>query len=313
MNTPIKIRKPIHGSEDWHKKRRTYRGQPIFSASEIPALMGASPWETPASVIAKKLGPIRVTRGNKDMRRGTYLERGIIDYARDDRFPDLTVPKFMYLVRPVIATLDSHILSPSGNVERVVEIKTTTGTSIDDPLPLDYFWQVQAQMFSAGAPEATVVCLDRRMKIGYWDVPRNDDAIAAMVQTVEGAIELVKEGRIPDSWEMKAEDVTAAFVETSPTPVELDEAGFSVVREWAAAKYALKDAQDLEAYLKDQVANLLREHEIATYAGATVVTYKTHRTKRFNSEAFRNDHPDLATKYQVETEQRTLLNKMRER
>lgn len=310
--TTIKIRKPAHGSEDWHKKRRSYKGKPIFSASEIPALMGASHWETPASVIAKKLAPIKVTRGNKDMRRGTYLERGLIDYARDDRFPDLTVPKFMYLREPVIATLDSHILSPSGDVERVVEIKTSTGISIDDPLPLDFFWQVQAQMFSANADVATVVCLDRRMKIGYWDVTRNEDAIGAMVQTVEGAIELVKEGRIPDTWEMKQEDVAAAYGETSPVPVELDETGFSVIREWAAAKYALKSAQDQEAYFKDKVANLLREHEVATYAGATVVTYKTHRTKRFNSEAFRKDHPDLAEKYQVETEQRTLLNKMRD-
>jgi predicted phage-related endonuclease len=312
MSEIVKIRKPEHGSEAWHEKRRRYKGKPIFSASEIAALMGASQYDSPASTIAKKLAPIKVTRGNAAMRRGTYLERGIIDYARDDRFPELTVPKFMYLRLPVVATLDSHVLTALGDVERVVEVKTTVTTSIDDPLPLDYFWQVQAQMFSTNAQEATVVCLDRRMKIGYWDVKRNEDAIGAMVQTVESAIELVKEGRIPDSWDMKSDDINAMFTDLSPVPVELDEGGYTTIREWAASKYNLKDAQDQEAKHRDRVANLLREHEAASFNGVTLVTYKRHTTKRFNSEAFRNEHPDLATKYQIETEQRTLLNKMRD-
>ena len=312
MNEIVKIRKPEHGSEAWHLKRRAYKGKPIFSASEIAALMGASQYESPTSIIAKKLAPIKVTRGNAAMRRGTYLERGIIDYARDDRFPNLTVPKFMYLRLPVVATLDSHILTASGDVERVVEVKTTVTTSIDDPLPLDYFWQVQAQMFSTNAQEATVVCLDRRMKIGYWDVKRNEDAIGAMVQTVEGAIDLVKEGRIPKSWDMKSDDINAMFTELSPAPVELDEGGYTTIREWAASKFNLKDAQDQEAKYRDRVANLLREHEAASFNGVTLVTFKRHTTKRFNSEAFRQDHPDLALKYQIETEQRTLLNKMRD-
>lgn len=310
MSEVVKIRKPPHGSVKWHETRRYHRGRPVFSASEIPALMGASPYETPAGVIAKKLAPIKLSRGTKDMRRGTYLEPGVIDYARDDRFPTLTVPKFMYLRYPVIATLDAHVLTPTGHVERVVEVKTTTAWTADDPLPLDYFWQVQAQMFSTGAEVGTVAVLDRRMRIGYWEVKRNDDALAAMVQTVEGAIEIVKSGKVPDTWEMNADDVAAAYVETVPDPVELDAGGFATIREWVAAKGALKLAQDQEAALKNRVINLLREHEAATFQGATLVTYKTHRTKRFNSEAFRHDHPDLAVKYQIETEQRTLLNKM---
>lgn len=305
-----KFRKPVHGSLAWHERRRTYKGRPVFTGSEIPALMGASAYETPMSVIAKKLAPIKVTRGNAAMRRGTYLEGGIIDYTKDDRFPTLTTPKFMYVKYPVVVTLDAHVLAGDGSVERVVEVKTTTGFTIDDPLPLDYFWQVQAQMFATGAEVATVACLDRRMRIGYWDVTRNEDAINAMVQTVQGAVDIVASGIVPTTWTMTAADVAAAYVETVPEAVILDSGGFTTVREWAAAKSSVKLAQDTEAHFRDKVVNLLREYEAASYEGQTLVTFKTHKTKRFNSEAFRKDHPALAMKYQTETEQRTLLNKM---
>ena len=47
MNEIVKIRKPEHGSEAWHLKRRAYKGKPIFSASEIAALMGGSQIQMP--------------------------------------------------------------------------------------------------------------------------------------------------------------------------------------------------------------------------------------------------------------------------
>ena len=56
------------GSSEWHEHRAHYR-----NASETPAVLGVSPWQTPYQLFQQKLGLVTITV-TPAMQRGTDLE-----------------------------------------------------------------------------------------------------------------------------------------------------------------------------------------------------------------------------------------------
>ncbi len=65
MNALFKL---IQGSPEWHEHRSKYR-----NASETPAVMGVSPWQTPYDLWLVKTGR-KVTVETEAMRHGTQME-----------------------------------------------------------------------------------------------------------------------------------------------------------------------------------------------------------------------------------------------
>ena len=70
------IPKPKHGSKEWLLERwRDEQGRCLFGASDIPALMNASPYKTRGELFVNKLHEPQEQADSAIFRRGNLLEK----------------------------------------------------------------------------------------------------------------------------------------------------------------------------------------------------------------------------------------------
>jgi putative phage-type endonuclease len=153
MSTIMKL---VQGSAEWHEHRRKHR-----NASETPAVLGVSPWQTPYQLWQVKLGLVE-PEVTPAMLHGTQLE----PQARA-AYEALTG----HVMQPLVlvdgeygASLDGVSLAG----DRVLEIKcpfkgrhsTLWKTVESGRLPEHYQWQVQHQLMVTKAEIADVFVFD---------------------------------------------------------------------------------------------------------------------------------------------------------
>lgn len=120
--TAIATIEPAYGSPEWTAERRNYIG-----ASDVPAIMGLSPYGSAYDVWLQKRGLSTVDE-NAAMRWGHYHEGSIAaEYQR--QFPDVTLETVGTLPHPkyswLRATVDRLVTHPDGTVHPL-EIKSTS-------------------------------------------------------------------------------------------------------------------------------------------------------------------------------------------
>lgn len=296
------IHKPEHGSLEWLQLRHKHEGRTIVGASEVSAVMGVNPYKNIIDLAIEKLQPPIVREQNDAMKRGTFLEQGLLDYASDEIGSRIVTPVEMYLNGRIISTLDGVCLDPS----RLFEAKTTTGWVQGDPCLPEWFWQAQAQMHCTDAQVVTFIVLDRHLRISMFDVQRDDEAITEMVAKVEAFCAAIDEERLPEEVPLSAEQVAQLHPTPDATEIELGAAGLELLQRWQSAKEMLKHYEQEEAQLKDALANLLRNHSAGTVDGHKVVTFKAQSSTRFDQKAFVEANPELAQQYQKQSSFRVL-------
>lgn len=302
MNTK-QIPKPPHGSIEWLLLRhRDSNGRCIVGASEVSTIMGANPYETIGDIAVRKLLPPEVLAPNDAMRRGNVLEPALIQYASEELNLELETPDVMFLNGRFISTLDAMGIEQP---EIIVEAKTNNYWTHGQELPESWFWQAQAQMFCTETNAIQFVILDKRMALGMTTVFRNDEMISAMVENVELFCQAIDENRLPNEIELTAPQVSALY-QKAEGETELDSSALSVIAEWNAVKEAIKDLETKEKTLKDTLANLLRDSEFGTVDGHRVISYKAQSTKRFDTKAFAEAHPELQAQFTTQSVFRVL-------
>lgn len=296
------IQKPQHGSLEWLQLRHKHDGKTIVGASEVSAIMGVNPYKNIIDLAIEKLQPPQVREQNQAMKRGTFLEQGLLDYASDELGCTIVTPPEMYLNGRIISTLDGLTNDP----DRVFEAKTTTAWVAGDPMLPEWYWQAQAQMFCTGVGRVTFIVLDRQLRITMFDVDLNVDDVAVMVEKVNAFCESIDEERLPEDVPLSAEQVSQLHPTPDAGEIELGAAGLDLVQRWQSAKEMLKHYEQEEASLKDAIANLLRDHDAGTIDGQKIITFKAQNTTRFDQKAFADDNPELAKQYQKKSSFRVL-------
>jgi putative phage-type endonuclease len=296
------IIKPEHGSLEWLQTRHKHDGKTIVGASEVSAVMGVNPYKNIIDLAIEKLQPPVVREQNQAMKRGTYLEQGLLDYASAEIGSLIVTPAMMYLNDRIISTLDGV----TNDSTRLFEAKTTTGWIQGDECLPEWFWQAQAQMHCTDATTVTFIVLDRQLRISMFDVIRDDEAIADMVAKVELFCTAIDEERLPEDVPLSADQVGQLHPTPSAGEIELGAAGLDLVQRWQAAKEMLKTWEEEEASLKDALANLMRNHDAGTIDGHKVITYKAQSTTRFDQKALLEAQPDLAKQYQKQSSFRVM-------
>jgi predicted phage-related endonuclease len=295
-----RIPKPKHGSKEWLLTRwRDDLGKCIFGASDIPALMNASPYKSRAELFADKLNEPVEQAESAIFRRGNLLEKPLLEAASDQLGRAFFTPETIYRDGRLSVSLDGvdNTIEP----EIVIEAKTTTRYSIYDQndLPTEWCWQGWAQQAVLDCPVWFSV-LDRDLKISVVELPRNEVAIDALRLEAEVFGDWVDNNTPPldEINNFSAEDI-ARIWRATPTMVELDAIAAQLVIDLEKARATSKEASEAEARIKDALAQLMLGHEFGMFNGQKIVSWQQQAGKAsLDTARLRADHPELVKQYE---------------
>lgn len=207
MSAYVELLPPGCGPDDprWHELRR--QG---VSASEVAAVLGISPWQSPFSVYWQKVNGW-ATDGDEIMNTGSHLEASIAEWWAG-RHPDVVVrPAGLYASaeRPwQLATPDRLVRTyarPGVTVlSAVLECKWVVyswdgwGTPGTDQIPVYYRAQVLQQIDVMGVDLAHVAALGPDGFREYGPIRRDEKDLRVMRASGEAFMRRIKNGDAPD-------------------------------------------------------------------------------------------------------------------
>lgn len=276
---------PVLDRPAWLEFRRAHIG-----ASDVAAVLGISPWSSPWSLWASKVGLLGEEDENEVMEAGRWLELSIAPWfthrtglhvigaqtvveAADDPLASCTADGFV--VDTPVSAIDDAL--------GVKEIKTAGFGRPWDPIPAHYQAQAQWSMYVTGLQKVWfAVLMGRRLDVHELD--RDDGEILFIKSRVDRFwSEHVATGTPPPT---DGHDATLrAIAEVYPThtpdlSVELDEL-VDVLEQWREAKDARLAAEKLEKEAKAAIQAELADAEEGTVAGERVVSYRAQTRKSY--------------------------------
>ena len=293
------IPKAKHGSKEWLLARwKDEQGRCVFGASDIPALMGASPYKTRGELFADKVNEPVVQEENAVFRRGNLLEKPLLEEASRILGANIFTPDVIYRDGRLSISLDG--VDNEQQPSLVVEAKSSTRYSVynSEDLPEEWLWQGWAQMAVLQVPVWFVV-LDRDLRISVVELPENPAAIDALqleASVFGGWVD--GDPLDEDINNFSAADIARIWKPT-PTSIELPASAVDWALQLEEARSMAKQAADLETKAKDARAQMLLGNEVGTVDGVQLVTWKQQAGKAsLDTKQLRADHPKLVSQYE---------------
>jgi predicted phage-related endonuclease len=293
------IPKEKHGSKDWLLARwKDEQGRCVFGASDVPALMGVSPYKSRAALFADKTNEPVEQPSNAVFDRGNDLEPALIARASKQLGTNIITPEVIYRDGRLSISLDGVDNEQSPSV--VVEAKTTTRYSIyeSSDLPAEWLWQGWAQQAVLEVPVWFVV-LDRDLRISCVELPDNPLAIDTLLTETDVFGGWVDNNTPPlDEINNFSADDIARIWRVEPTTVELDATVLDWVAQLEEARLLSKQASELETKAKDAIAQMMLGNEIGLVDGHQIVSWKQQAGKEsFDAARLKQEHPELIQEY----------------
>ncbi len=293
------IPKQKHGSKEWLLARwKDEQGRCVFGASDVPALMGVSPYKSRAALFADKTNEPVEQASNAVFDRGNDLEPALIARASKQLGTNIITPEVIYRDGRLSISLDGVDNEQSPTV--VVEAKTTTRYSIYEAsdLPAEWLWQGWAQQAVLEVPVWFVV-LDRDLRISCVELPDNPLAIDTLLTETELFGNWVDNNTPPmDEINNFSADDIARIWRIEPTAVELDATVLDWVAQLEEARALSKQASELETKAKDAIAQMMLGNEIGLVDGQQIVSWKQQAGKEsFDAARLKQEHPELIQEY----------------
>lgn len=265
---PRIIRPTSH--DEWLKAREEGIG-----ASEVGAVIGVSPWDTPFSIYLKKTHQVEPEPENQAMKLGHMLEPVVAqlwEEATGEKVIKASAADIIY-VHPeydfMRATPDRVVRGR----KKLLEIKTTV-TNIDpEDLPTHWLAQCIYQQYVTGIHDCDLAWLVSGRYFGYANIPYDPEFAEFIAERVkEFWYDCVIGGKEPDlisvnDFAMKGSDPGSTIDADEETLSHI----ISAVKLNAdiAAAEAARDAH------KDAVKLYMGESETLTVNGKAIATWKT--------------------------------------
>jgi predicted phage-related endonuclease len=293
------IPKAKHGSKEWLLSRwKDDDGRCVFGASDIPVLMGASPYKTRGELFADKVNEPVVQEETAVFRRGNLLEKPLLEEASRILGANIFTPDVVYRDGRLSISLDG--VDNANQPTVVVEAKTSTRYSVytSDDLPNEWLWQGWAQQAVLQVPVWFVV-LDRDQRISVVQLPDNPQAIDTIqLETSVFGGWVDGDPMDEDINNFSAADIARIWKPT-PTSIELPTSAVDWALQLEEARVMAKQAADLETKAKDALAQMMLGNEIGTVDGVQLVTWKQQAGREsLDTKQLRADHPDLVAQYE---------------
>lgn len=167
------------GSDDWRAFRNVHVG-----ASDLPAIMGLSPWKSAFKLWQEKKGLKKSDFINSKMQKGIDGEPLARDWLEKELKVRLPATTIFRTDEPwAMASLDG--LSEDGKTAceiKVINEKSHSDTVIFGTVPKMYICQIQWQLYVSGLDEIVYCSYQNDDDATYLVVKRDDDAIKEMVR-----------------------------------------------------------------------------------------------------------------------------------
>ena len=263
--------------EEWLKAREDGIG-----ASEVAAVVGLSPWESPFSLWLRKTGQVPPLEENTAMHMGHLLEgvvvtlweektgwKAVKSSAKDIIYQDPEHPW-----RKVTPDRIAYEIGEDGKRRKVLlEIKTTRTDFDPDDLPNHYLCQCQYQMHVTGIHVCYLCWLVSGFTYGHARIEYDPEFAAWLVENVDNFYnECVKGGKEPDlitvsDYAIKGSD--------PGTTIEADEAALEDIKQLRAYNISMSTQEKYAEDRKDQIKLYMEQAESITYEGKVLATWKT--------------------------------------
>lgn len=273
--------------EEWLAAR-----QNTIGGSDIGAIMGLSPYSSPAQLYVEKKGLIERKEPNYAMKRGTLMEDAVAEIFKAET--GLKVERVQAILghnenQRFTANLDRLIIhGPKPEEWEILEIKTATQYMIPKwklGAPLYYQTQVFWYMFVTGVRKARLI-VDISTEMLEFQFEWDDEIIGAMKRAAEAFLVMLDTDSMPD---VSANDgvLAAQLFKLGSNPEEICD--LTPLKEEIDKRAELKDqVKELEKQI-DEIENkvklAMKEAQTGIIEGAKVCTLKTQSRTSFDSKA----------------------------
>jgi len=281
----------MNAHESWLTARRTGIG-----GSDVAAILGLSKWKTPYQVWQDKTGRGAEIPDNPAMKWGRNLEPVIRQEYAEATGRVVLQPADM-LRHPkhdfMLANLDGMTED-----QRVVEIKTARsaqgwGEPGSDQVPQEYLFQVQHYMAVTGFVVADVAVLIGGSDFRLYEVPADAELQEMMIDAEATFWQRVLSNEPPEP--VSLADALAKYGRSSRA--EAIEADATIAGYLDGLTKLNAQIEDLQAQADERKARIMAfmgERDALSVAGRIACTWKAQAgSKRFDSAAFKEAHPDL--------------------
>lgn len=297
-------------TERERKRRRDWIG-----SSDVAAIMGLSPYKTALDVYLEKTGGVEDWAGNAATERGTYLERGVMDWAESELGMISRDERIVHDEAHLACNIDGIVIH-SGEP---VEVKTCHG-SVEgwgrpgtDEVPDHVLIQCLAHL--AVTPKAkrcwVPVCRadEFAFRLDLYKVERDEFLVGEIVGACNTFWSRVLSLDPPAALAPSA-DVCRRLKRSPGSTIAIPPEPFD---EWREAVAERKAAEKKEKEAHGRLLALLEDNECGEVEGRPDrVLYLPEERRMIDTKALRQNHPRLAEKYTKTSSFRTLRPKRKE-
>lgn len=270
-----------------------------IGSSDVPAILGISPWVTPMDLWLMRTGRAEPQPQNAAMAMGSALEPVILKLAADRLEARVVSPSSTF-----VGALPHHRANIDGMVGQakrgapIVEAKTSGraddwGDDGTSDVPEHVRAQVLYQMACSSSDRAWVAVLlgDRGLRFQLHRVEWDADYAAHIIDRVDAFWGRVMTDTPPEAC---ASLEVAKRLRKDDAPTVGIDPGLFVADE--SARKALAAAQEVADAARSRLMVALGS-SLRGAGGGYTATISEVTTERFDAKQFRADHPDLAEPY----------------
>lgn len=279
--------------EDWLAIRRTGIG-----GSDIPAIMGKSPFSSAFDVWLDKTGEHTAEVNSEAMEWGVILE-DVVGKEFSKR-TGIKLKKFNAIVchddhRWMLANVDRLVVGEDAGCE----IKTTNAYFKDTgTCPELYALQSQWYMGITGRAKWYVPVLAGGQVLYRYEVLRNEALIDEMKQVGREFWDLVEKKEMPpiDGSEACANLLGQMYSKADDREVELPLDTFELINQYDELSEQEKSIKEKKELISNTIKSFMKDSDRA-FVYDRKVYWTNVESKRFDTKAFKKENPEMYGKY----------------
>jgi putative phage-type endonuclease len=282
-----------------------------IGASDTPAILGISPWATPADIYWSKVGPLPDDEPTVAMQTGNRLEGPLIQFACERL--GVRAKRDVSLVHPggiFAANLDAAIVSSVDHDANAIEAKYVGPANADawgpdgtEEIPDYVYAQVQHQAYVADLSKVYVAAFVSGYRPDWrlFAIPRDERAINVIVERgMAFWNDHVLKQVPPVGGELAPLEVLKAM-RRDRSEIALPSEASELLDLYERTKAAEKEATEGGKVLQRQLITLLGDNTDGLLLDGRRITYRPQSRKSIDTATLRATFPEAAAECEKES------------